>query len=74
MIHYFFSSEDALAILGIPLSFGLPRDQLLWAYNPKGVFRVRSAYKVALTLGRAPVLGKLPSIKIIRFSGEQSGG
>ena len=29
MIHHFFSPEDALAVLSIPLSFGLPKDQLV---------------------------------------------
>ena len=51
MIQHFFSLEYALAILSIPLSPRLLEDCLVWAYNPKGLFIVRSAYKVGLTLG-----------------------
>jgi len=47
-----------LAILGIPLSSGLPRDRLVWAYNLKGVFTMRSAYKVALMLGESTSSGE----------------
>jgi len=36
MIRQMFSSDDACATLSIPLSLRLPRDQMVWAYNPKG--------------------------------------
>ena len=49
VVQQFFSLDDAAAILSIPLSYRLPMDHLVWAYTPRGVFVVRSAYKVALS-------------------------
>ncbi|KAL4615193.1 hypothetical protein ACB092_07G106400 [Castanea dentata] len=48
-VQQFFSPDDAVAILSIPLSYRLPMDRLVWAYTPRGVFTVRSVYKVALS-------------------------
>nr|POE94059.1 hypothetical protein CFP56_34282 [Quercus suber] len=50
MVHQFFSPDDALAIMSIPLSSRLPRDRLVWTYTPKGNFTIRSTYKVTLSL------------------------
>jgi len=50
MVCQFFSPDDALAIMSIPLSSQLPRDQLVWTYTPKGNFTVRSTYKFTLSL------------------------
>ena len=41
---------EADTILNIPLSYSLPNDNLIWLGNTKGVFTVRSAYYVALSL------------------------
>lgn len=37
-------------ILSIPLSVRLPPDHLMWHYDSKGLFSVKSAYKVAISL------------------------
>ena len=50
MIRQHFLPADADAILGIPSSRNLTRNRLIWAYTPKGIFIVNSAYKVALSL------------------------
>ena len=47
MIQQFFTPQDVEAILSIPLSSRLPRERLVWAYTPKGIFSVKSAYKLA---------------------------
>ena len=47
-----FLPHEANVILGIPLSLRLPRDSLIWAWTPKGMFTVNSAYKVAQSLLR----------------------
>ena len=51
-IRRMFLPHEANVILGIPLSPWLPRDSLIWAWTPKGMFTVNSAYKVAQTLLR----------------------
>ena len=50
LIQYYFNPIDALAILSIPISPRSPKDRVIWAYNPKGRFTVRSAYKLAHSL------------------------
>ena len=50
MIWQHFLPIDADAILGIPRSRNPTRDRLIWAYTPRGIFTVNSAYKVALSL------------------------
>ena len=45
-----FLPHEANVILGIPLSPRLSRDSLIWAWTPKGMFTVNSAYKVAQSL------------------------
>ena len=45
-----FLPHEANVILGIPLSPPFPRDSLIWAWTPKGMFTVNSAYKVAQSL------------------------
>ena len=70
MIRQYFSSVDASAILSIPLGSRLPADRLVWAYNPKGLFTVKSAYKVAF----ATTLVKRQATRITNSFGEQSGG
>ena len=51
-IRRMFLPHEANVILGILLSPWLPRDSLIWAWTPKGMFTVNSAYKVAQTLLR----------------------
>lgn len=48
MVRQLFSSDDANAILSIPLSPRLPKDRLVWGFTSKGEFSVRSAYKVIM--------------------------
>lgn len=47
-----FMTQEAQAILGIPISPRLPQDSLVWAWTPSGKFTVNSAYKVAQLLLR----------------------
>lgn len=42
-----FSHEDQLVINSISLSLRFPADSLIWHYNAKGSFTVKSAYHVA---------------------------
>ena len=37
-------------ILNIPLNYNFPEDKIIWVGNKKGVFSVKSAYYVALTV------------------------
>ena len=57
MIRQMFSSDDICATLSIPLSLRLPRDQMVWAYNPKGEFTVRSTYKVVMAASPSSAYG-----------------
>ena len=41
---------EASTILKIPLNFNLPKDSLIWIGNKRGVFTVKSAYHIALSL------------------------
>lgn len=50
LINHIFLPEDADAILSIPRSCSHAKDRLIWAYHPKGVFTVNSAYKLQLSL------------------------
>ncbi|KAL0325489.1 UNVERIFIED_CONTAM: putative mitochondrial protein [Sesamum radiatum] len=43
--------EDRDYILQIPLSFSNVPDLLIWHYSPNGIFSIRSAYHLALSLG-----------------------
>ncbi|KAL0381479.1 UNVERIFIED_CONTAM: putative mitochondrial protein [Sesamum angustifolium] len=45
-----FWPEDRDYILQIPLSFSNVPDLLIWHYSPNGIFSVRSAYHLALSL------------------------
>ena len=42
-----FLPHEAEAVLGIPISFRLPEDSIIWAWTSNGKFTVKSAYKVA---------------------------
>ena len=44
LIDEIFLPRDANLIKSLPLSFRKPRDVLIWAANPKGLFTVKSAY------------------------------
>ena len=51
-IRNIFLPHEAQVILAFPISPGLPRDSLIWAWTPRGKFTVNSTYKVAPTLLR----------------------
>ena len=42
-----FIPHEAELVLGIPVSFSLPDDSVIWAWTPNGKFTVKSAYGVA---------------------------
>ena len=50
-----FLPYEAKIIRSIPLSLRLPEDKQVWAFNPKGVFTMKSAYHEAMDLSRAQV-------------------
>lgn len=55
-----FLLDEAAMILATSLSCRLPSDKLIWHYDAKGFFSVRSAYKVTLRLHlRSRVRGAL---------------
>ena len=73
MVCQFFSPDDALAIMSIPLSSQLPRDQLVWTYTPKGNFPIRSTYKFTLSLATTS-LGEASSNRNSKNYVRQFGG
>ena len=52
VINQLFLPTDVISILSIPLSHHKPRDELVWAYTPRGNFTVNNAYKVAISMAR----------------------
>lgn len=42
-----FLPHEAEVVLGIPISFKMPKDSIIWAWTSHGKFTVKSAYKVA---------------------------
>lgn len=48
LINSLFPPCEAALILLTPLSIHLPTDRLMWHYDSKGLFWVKSAYKVAI--------------------------
>ena len=42
-----FLPYEAKLVLSIPISVGLLKDSILWAWTPNGKFIVKCAYKVA---------------------------
>jgi len=48
-----FLPHEAEVIKGIPISTRLPDDKQIWAFDPKGLFSVKSAYWGALELSRS---------------------
>lgn len=58
LIRRIFLLDEAQTILGIPRSNRHANDRMIWAYTPKGIFTVSSAYKVALaTSSSTPTVG-----------------
>ncbi|XP_070673150.1 uncharacterized protein [Malus domestica] len=47
LLSEFFSPEEVSLILSLPLSFRAPEDRLMWHYDEKGFFSVKSGYWVA---------------------------
>lgn len=50
LIHQNFKPEDAAQILRIPLPTRPKPDQILWHYDKKGMYSVKSGYQAALRL------------------------
>ena len=50
VVRSIFLPFDASSILKIPLNYNLPEDSLIWIGNKKGVFTIKSAYHIALSL------------------------
>ncbi|KAM1511681.1 hypothetical protein ACFX1Z_023334 [Malus domestica] len=47
LLSEFFSPKEVSLILSLPLSFHAPEDRLMWRYDEKGLFSVKSGYWVA---------------------------
>lgn len=43
----FFGLEEVALILSLPISFRAPGDRLVWHYDERGLYSVKSGYKVA---------------------------
>ena len=52
-----FYPHEAKVIKGLPLSFQLPSDKLIWAASSNGLFSVRSAYSLAVQLTKPEAVG-----------------
>ena len=50
LLKQIFLPGDVHTILSIPLGSFKPRDHLIWAYTPRGLFIVNNAYKLALSM------------------------
>ncbi|KAH9697612.1 zf-RVT domain-containing protein [Citrus sinensis] len=50
LIQKIFSKEDAETILNIPLPRSKRKDQVIWHYDKKGEYFVKSGYQVALSM------------------------
>ncbi|CAN1757082.1 Putative ribonuclease H protein At1g65750 [Linum perenne] len=48
LIEAVFNQRDMIEIFKVPLGVGGLQDQLIWHYDPKGVYTVRSAYRVLM--------------------------
>lgn len=46
LLSHLFSDVEVQSILSLSLSFRLPNDKLIWHYDRKGIFSVKSAYQV----------------------------
>lgn len=46
LLSHLFSDVEVQSILSLSLSFRLPNDKLIWHYDRKGIFSVKSAYHV----------------------------
>ena len=65
LVKQVFLPDEAQTILSIPRSNKQASDRIIWAYTPKGIFAVNSAYKVTLaaspyasTVGEADTIAK----------------
>ncbi|KAL5817683.1 hypothetical protein ACOSQ3_026061 [Xanthoceras sorbifolium] len=55
LVEFYFNSEEAASILSIPLCSRPIEDSLIWHFDKRGFFSVKSAYNVALSLGNSDV-------------------
>ncbi|KAL0014901.1 hypothetical protein SO802_001970 [Lithocarpus litseifolius] len=53
LLKQIFLPGDVHTILSIPLGSFKPRDRLIWAYTPRGLFIVNIAYKLALSMNHS---------------------
>ncbi|XP_023907861.1 uncharacterized protein LOC112019574 [Quercus suber] len=52
---------EASTILNMPLNFSLPDDKMIWIGNKKGMFTVKSAYYIALSIAEPSLSGESSS-------------
>ena len=50
LVKSLFFPFEARTILNISISYNLPEDKIIWVGNNKGVFTIKSAYYVALSM------------------------
>ena len=58
LVKSLFLPFEARTILNISISYNLPNDKIIWVGNNRGVFTVKSAYYVALSLVESPEEGE----------------
>ena len=73
MFQQFFAPQNVRAILSIPLSSRLPSDHLVWAYMPKGLFTVKTAYKLTMSLADMLQLARHLPLRFTSFFRRQFG-
>ena len=54
LVKSLFLPFEARVILNIPISYNIPNNKIIWVGNNRGVFTVKSAYYVALSLVESP--------------------
>ena len=50
LVKQIFMQDDSNVILSMPRNHSQAANRLVWAYTPRGIFTIRSAYKIALSL------------------------
>lgn len=61
LLNQLFAAEVVRLIKSIPFSFQMPPERLMWHYDNKGLFSVKSTYKVARMSCAPAVITTSPS-------------
>lgn len=61
VVEQMFQPQETDQIMQIPINLHNSRDQLIWSRERKGIFTVKSAYKLACSIRRETISGAEPS-------------